>query len=474
MKREKIDGLNEKNFVTSLIMSDKCCKALIPYVNLDYFESDYARIVVGWICDYYKKFKTCPKNDITSLYVTHHEEIQDEALKDLVASFLQNLADGDLNINNEDYLLDRSRDFLDARALKNYTEKIEACLEVNDTKKAREIQARYKKISEVETNEVSLFSKESVKTIQEALGKVDEELMILPENLNKVTGKLHRNDFLAILAAPKMGKSFFMQYLAVEAVRQSLNVVFVSMEMSREEVVQRLWKMIYGSKSGIIPEGVYEGARIIADPTDSEKFTSERFNVKVRGNTGKSVSYLQKQFKAVNQYKGDLRVIAYPAFGASVEDITQRVEELANENFVADVVIIDYADITKSIGGGVEIRNQLDLIWKHLRYFAMKFHCLVITASQTNRSALNSSQVGADSVAEDFRKMAHITSFVSMEQTRRMREEHLMRIRNIAVRNDNVEETCVFPQCLGVGQFVFGNPVLGKNFIFPGNGEEDD
>ena len=55
----------------------------------------------------------------------------------------------------------------------------------------------------------------------------------------------------------------------------------------------------------------------------------------------------------------------------------------------------------------------------------------------------------------------------SMEQTPKMREAHLMRIRNIAVRNDNVEETCVFPQCLGLGQFILGEPVLGRNFLFP-------
>lgn len=466
MKREKVESLNERDFVTSLIVSTKCCKTLAPYVNLEFFESEYAAVVTSWVLEYYKKFKECPKDNIRSLYLTHQGELQDENLKDLVASFLQNLADSNININNEDYLLDRSKDFLDSRALKLYTEKLNACLEVGDMKKARKVQAEYKKISEVETNEVSLFSKSSVKVIQESLSKVDEELMTLPENLNKVTGKLHRNDFLALLAPPKRGKSWFLQYLATEAVKQSLNVVFVSMEMSREEVVQRMWKMMYGSKSGIVPEGIYECARIVPSG-DGEMYTSELFDISVKPGCGKSVQYLQKQSKALNKYKGDVRIIAYPAFGASVEEISQRVEELASENFVADVVVIDYADITKPIGGGTEVRNQLDLIWKHLRYFAMKFHCLVITASQTNRTALNNSQVSADSISEDFRKLAHITSMCSMEQTPKMREAHLMRIRNIAVRNDNVEETCVFPQCLGLGQFVLGEPVLGRNFLFP-------
>ena len=474
MEKQKIESLNEKNFVVSLIMSDKVCKTLIPYINPDYFDVEYSRIVVSWVIDYYKKFNRAPKDDITSLYINNHDKIEDEALKNLIASFLQNLSESELNINNEDYLLDRSKDFIDKKSLEKYTEELNACLAVNDVDKARRIQSKYRKISPTETNEVSLFDKRSVKKIQEALSKTDEELMTLPENMNKVTGKLHRNDFLALLAGAKTGKSWAMQYLATQAVLQGLNVVFVSMEMSVEEVIQRIWKMLYGSKSGIIPEGVYEGAKIVEDPNDPEKFTSQLFDIKVRSSAAKSVRHLQKQTLAQNQHKGNLRVIAYPSFGASVTEITDRIEELATkENLIADVVVIDYADITKPIGGGSELRNQLDAIWKHLRWFAMQFHCLMITASQTNRSGIGASEVDANAISEDIRKMAHCTSMVSLEKTKKMKQEHLIRMRNIAVRNDNVEETCVFPQCLDIGQFVLFNPVLGKDFNFPGDDEND-
>ena len=470
MKREKIDSLNERDFITSLIMSDKCCKVLVPHINLSYFEIEYSRIIIGWIVDYYRQFKKCPKDDIRSLYLTHCEEIQDESQKDLVATFLQNLSDSEININNEDYLLDRSKDYFDKISLKHYTEELEACINLNDIKKARKIQEKFEKVSEVETNEVSLFSKDSTDIIKEALNKTEEELMTLPECLNRVTGKLHRNDFMAILAPPKGGKSWFMQYMATEAVKQGLNVIFVSMEMTREEVVQRMWKMMYGAKSGIIPEGTYEGAKIIKD---GEKYRSELIDIAVKANNGRSVPYLQKQSLAANQHKGDLRIIAYPAFGSSVAEITERVEELARENFVADVVVIDYADITKPIGGGPDVRNQLDAIWKHLRGFAMKFHCLVITASQTNRSALGSSVVEISSVSEDIRKAAHCTTFVSMEQTKVMREKHLMRIRNMLMRNGEIGKTCVFPQCYSIGQFMLGMPVNGDDFIF-GDEEEEE
>lgn len=473
MKREVIENLNEKDFVASLIMSDKCCQILLPYTKANYFDCDYSRVIMSWVQDYYKKFKVSPKKDITSVYKMRCDEIQDEALKDLVYNYLKNIAESEININNEDYLVDKGRDFVDYKGLQEYTEELKACLDTRSMDKARKIQQNYKKIEVTETNEVSLMSADSKDIIRKALTTVDEELFTLPEAMSNVFGKIHRNDFIAVLAGMKKGKSWLMQYLALEAMKQRLNVVFVSMEMTREEVIQRMWKALFGVKSGIIPEGLYETTRFVEDPSEKGKYKIELFDINVKGNKGRSVDTLQKELKAMNGYSGNLRIIAYPAFGASVQDITDRVEELATEGFVADVLVIDYADITKPIGGGTELRNQLDLIWKHLRGFSMKFHCATITASQTNRAGLNSNVVSAETISEDIRKLAHVTSMVSMEQTGKMYKNHIMRLRNIAMRNGWSSGPCVFPQCLGLGQFVFGEPVLAENLIMECEDDED-
>lgn len=471
LNREVINNQDEKEFVTSLIISDKCCQTLLPYVKLSYFEVDYARTVVGWVMEYFKKFKSAPKNDMSSLYKAHCLEIQDEALRELVKDYIIELSKKEITVNNEDYLVDKCKDFLDYRALSEYTENLKACLDTKSMDKARKIQSDYKKVSTVELNECDLLSLSDASIIANALSQEEEELFTLPEGINGVFGKIHRNDFIAVLAAPKKGKSWIMQYLAIQAMKQRLNVIFVSMEMTREEVVQRMWKTMFGTESGLIEDGIIETARFVEDTSEQGKYRYELFDVNVK-NKAKPVSELQKKLRAANNYMGNLKIIAYPAFGASVQEITNRVEELAEEGFVADVVVIDYADITKPIGGGTEVRNQLDLIWKHLRGFAMKFHCALITASQTNRTALNSSVVDVNTISEDFRKVAHITSLVSLEQTNKMRKDHLMRLRNIAMRNGYSTGPCVFAQCLELGQFVFGEPILADNLIM--NEEDDD
>ena len=473
LNREVIRTLDEKDFVTSLIVSDKCCQVLLPYVKLNYFDVDYARTVVSWIIDYHKKFKHAPKDDIQSVYRTHCDEIGDESLKELILDYITELAKSDLNINNEDYLLDKSKDFLDYKALSVYTQDLQACLATRSMDKARKVQAEYKKVSKVELNECSIMSSSDKAIIENALTQEEEVLFTLPENLNKVFGNIHRNDFIAILAPPKRGKSFALQYLAIQAMKQRLNVVFVSMEMTREETIQRIWKALWGTESGLVKDGLYDTCRFNKDTSEQGKYHAEQITLNVK-NKAKSVSTLQKRLRTNNGYCGDIKVIAYPRFSASVRQITDRVDELADNGFIPDVVILDYADITTPIGGGTELRNQIDEIWKYLGGYATRIHCCVITASQTNRSGMSSASVEAESIGENFKKIAHITSMVSLEQTRKMKDEHLMRVRNIAIRNGEVEDACIFPQCLGLGQFVFGEPVSTRNFIMSDEEEDKD
>ena len=473
LNREVIKTLDEKDFVTSLIMSDKCCQTLLPYTKLIYFDIDYSRTIVSWVMEYFKKFKNAPKQDITSLYRTHCDEIQDEALKELILNYIQELGKTEIQINNEDYLVDKGKDFIDYKALKIYTQELNACLETRSMDKARKVQEEYKKISTAEINEVDLMDLGDKEIIENALAQEEEVLFTLPGAMNDVFGNIHRNDYGLILAPPKRGKSWLLQKIAIEAMKQRLNVVFVSMEMTREEVIQRMWKTLWGTESGLIPDGTYETCRFVEDTSEEGKYRCELVDVNVK-NKGKSVTTLQKRLRANNGYMGHLRVIAYPAFGASVVDITNRVEELAENGFIADVLIIDYQDITKPIGGGTEVRNQLDLISKHLRGFSMAFHCATMSASQTNRTGLSASQVTGESIAEDFRKLAHCTVMVSMEQTPKMKKQHLMRLRNIAMRNGESSEPCIFPQCLKLGQFVFGEPILAENLIMDGDDEDDD
>ena len=118
-----------------------------------------------------------------------------------------------------------------------------------------------------------------------------------------------------------------------------------------------------------------------------------------------------------------------------------------------DMVVVDYADIMAPSEKN-EYRQQLDSIWKRLRSLAQKWHCAVITASQTNREALYS-DADQQNVAEDIRKIAHVTSMVSINQTEDEKKKGIVRFKQLVIREESAEfRQAVCLQCLDLGKMV--------------------
>ena len=89
MKREKLNTLSERDLLVGLITSEKFCREICPVLNPRLLEIEYARIVAGWIKDFYSNFKKAPGKDIMKLYRAKCEEILDEDLQDNVLTFVE-------------------------------------------------------------------------------------------------------------------------------------------------------------------------------------------------------------------------------------------------------------------------------------------------------------------------------------------------------------------------------------------------
>jgi len=85
---------------------------------------------------------------------------------------------------------------------------------------------------------------------------------------------------------------------------------------------------------------------------------------------------------------------------------------------------------------------------------AQKRKAVVFTASQTNRGAI-SREVEAEDVAEDVRKIAHVTSMVSISKTKYCKQNSLAIYSQMAVREGQPETRKVIAtQCLALGRPV--------------------
>lgn len=446
MKREKLNTLSERDIIYQLIVSDKFCREIIPVLNPKLLEIVYVRTIAIWIKDYFQKFKESPKKNIIKLYRAHVEELKDEDLQNNILTFIEKLdRDYDkIKVSNEDFAIQNAIKYLRVRSLKNFSEDIDAYINSGEIERAERCVTKFRKVEIASGEGVSILDDFDIVT--EAFTEEQDKLFAMPGDFGKLMGDVHREDFIAFLAPMKAGKTFSLIDVGIEGLKNNLKVVMFSLEMSRANMIKRVWKAL----SGQCTEDME--IEIPYFEKDGEKWRIEKKTVEKKASSVLEVQKKQKSLKRLFR-GGSFRIYAEPAYSLTVEGLENRLDDLAYEGFYPDIIIIDYADIMAPSDNS-EYRQQIDGIWKRLRALAQKRKAVVFTASQTNRGAI-SREVESEDVAEDIRKLAHVTSMVSISKTKYCKQNSLAIYSQLAVREGQPETRKVIAtQCLALGRPV--------------------
>lgn len=477
MKREKLNTLSERDILIGLITSEKFCREICPILNPRHLEIEYARTVSAWIKDFYANFKKAPGKDIIKLYRAKCEEIGDEDLQDNILTFVEKVCKDydDIKNFNDEFALKEAINYLKGRSLKNLNEDIDAYLTSGDITKAENIITKYKSVEKSSGKAVSLLH--STETVVNSFTQEDELLFQFPGAYGSVVGDVHREDFIGYLAPMKRGKTWALIDAGVTAVQNGLKVVHVSLEMSEAQMTKRYWTALSGQLNKDKDDINYSYFEKI--DTDSKRCWQIKH--KTISRKAVSISEVEEKQKSLRRLfrGGDIRILAVPAYNLTVEELDLELDRLEQqEQFVADVIIVDYADIMTPSDKGNDYRNQLDGIWKRLRGLAQKRKCAVFTASQSGRASIDK-DADAKDIAEDIRKLAHITSMVSLNQTRDEKKDGIIRLKQLAVREGEAElREAVCTQCLSIARIVtdshFDDEIKGLGDSWNVDDDEED
>lgn len=450
MKREKIDLLNEKDILVGLIVSDEFCKEISPIIDIKDLQVDYSRVLVSWIKPYFDEFGKAPKTDILKLYRSHISEISNESLQNNILTFIEKLDEKYNSKRNDAYAIQEAIKYLKSRNLQNLSQDIEAYITSGDIDKAESLITRYRKVEKESGESVDLLNDADI--VRESFTEEQDKLFSFNGAYGRLVGDIHREDFVAFLASMKVGKTFTLIDCGIEALKNGLNVVMFSLEMSRTNMIKRVWKSLSGQVTEdveiTVPEFVQEG----------EKYRVEEKTVHKKASSILEVEKKQKSLKRLFR-GGNLKIFAEPAYSMTVEKLETKLDDLNHNEFIPDVIIIDYADIMLPSNSRLDYRNQLDDIWKRLRAMAQKRKCAVFTASQASRGAINK-EATADMISEDIRKLAHVTSMVSISKDEYCKNHSLAMFSQLAVREgEPITERVIATQCLSLGR-----PVLDSHW----------
>lgn len=174
-------------------------------------------------------------------------------------------------------------------------------------------------------------------------------------DLNKKLGGFHKSDLILIAARPGMGKTAFaLNLVANAAIRSKASVAVFSLEMSKEQLVQRL----LSSQSNVALNNISKGK--IAD--DEWKKLTDAMTV---------------------LSSSDIFIDDTP--GIKVSEIRSKCRKLKMEKGL-DMIMIDYLQLMEADGRADNRQQEVSKISRSLKILAKEMNCPVIALSQLSRN----------------------------------------------------------------------------------------
>jgi len=360
--------------LSSLVIDVRLLDTLSEIIHPKFFEAESNKWIAEEIINYYNDYKKSPTLDVFKVEVSKLEDkgFQKSVVEQLKSVFTQ-IGDSDL-----DYVKNEFSAFCINQNLK------QAIVESVDLLKA----GNYDRIKD-------LVDKAMKVGVDSDLGHdylLDFELRTEEINRNTVpTGWDCLNELmdgglgpgeLGVAVAPSgVGKTWVLCALGAAAVKAGLNVVHYSLELSEHYVGQR-----YDTVFTQIPSS----------------------NVK-----DKKDEVLEK----IGKLRGKLMIKYFPPKGVSSKRIEAHIEKMTAAGNKPDLVIIDYADLLLShTNKSDSTYGEQGGVYIELRGMGGELGIPIWTASQTNRSAIDSEVIEADKVADSYAKVMNADFIMSISR----------------------------------------------------------
>lgn len=446
----------ERRLIANLIMSTDLLMYCTEMGKPDLFTEGVCRNVATWLWDYFQVRHSAPGRAIEDIYL-HKAQFLREADSAEVRLFLSNLSD-DWAPTNLDLIKEQALDFFRLAGIKKLRDELDRALLVRDASRGESIVAQYVAPAPIHSSTVSLFSPQSAPIVRDAFNEESEVLLSYEGDAGLVLGTMAREDFVAFGAPPKRGKTWWLIKTARDCAKVGLRVLFLSLEMKQAQVLRRFWQSFTGcSRKG-------EEARYSAFMESSPgRFTIVPGQLKTNTPNLDEGQMEEAMRNMALYYRGDLRIRTYPSNSLTIARLKEDLDSLATyEHFIPDVIVADYADIFKHSTAAKEMRDRINDTWVSLRGLASERHALVVTATQTGRATVGGQKDAEESdVAEDIRKVAHVTKMIMINQNATEREQGLYRLACNTTRDEPVAPS----QLLCTSCLAIGEPMMDAHMI---------
>lgn len=447
MRKKVINSNDERQILIGMIVDSGVLGKIAFRWQRKMFRSDWANHVGQMCVDYYNKYGKAPQKSIEGLFRRFaSKRDEDDKTVEVVDKFLLSL-NGEyeqLKEINPDFVIDMAKTYLNRVRLERLAEEVQDLIDGNDIDKADALISNHHRLELGMGSFVDVLTDKSA--IQTSLEAIEEPLFKYPGALGDFFGyAMARDSFIAFTGPEKRGKTFWLLDVAWRAMTERRKVVFFAVgDMSQDQMMHRFVQR--GARMPLRP-WEYDYPIEITHDYDAP-YAEVVTKVKKQEHdltSSKAAARLQRVHTSLRSNTSLLKLSCWPNDTINVAGIRDELAMLERDGWVADVIVIDYADILAPPAGVTEFRHQQNKTWQQLRALSQDKHALVVTATQSDAKSYNVRTVTRSNFSEDKRKLAHATGVVGLNQMPEEKDQRVMRLNWVVRRNAYANEyQCVY------------------------------
>jgi archaellum biogenesis ATPase FlaH len=218
---------------------------------------------------------------------------------------------------------------------------------------------------------------------------------------------MNRGELNIFAGGSGAGKSLFLANLGVNWCLQGLNVLYLTLELSEDLVAMRIDAMTTGIS------------------------TKEIF---------KDIDNLEMKVRVIGKKSGKLQIKYMPS-GKTANDLKAYMKEFEiKTGSKIDVLLVDYLDLLMPAGRKISAENLFikdKYVSEELRNLAMEKQCILVTAAQLNRGAVEEVEFDHSHISGGLSKIQTADNVFGIFTSRAMRERGRYQIQLMKTRSSS-------------------------------------
>lgn len=364
----------ENTIISNLIYNEEYFRKVFPYIKEEYFDENASKKILNSLSEYVSQYQGLPSVEALRITLEDRKDLNESMFKEVIEKVESLKVDPSTDY---DWLLDQTEKFCQDKDLYNSIRKSILIYDGQDKEydKGAIPELLSKSLAISFDTHIGHDFLEDFNSRYEYYHRKEERIPFDIDIFNTITkGGLPRKSLTLLLGATGTGKSIVKCHMAAAHLLFGKNVLYITAELSEEEVGRRI-------DANIMDITLDEVAEL---PLSTYEKRMSRFKDKT---------------------PSKLIIKEYPTSSAHVGHFRHLLNELRmKKNFKPDVIYLDYLNICASSrikgNGAANSYTLVKSIAEEVRGLAVEYNVPIVSSSQLNRDGYNNSDVDLTNTSE--------------------------------------------------------------------------